>query len=62
LGKPYRIKVRSYWEHFGGTSWELHGGTHRQHDRNKEKKAKKSSLLPKNKKKTFITPLPLSSW
>jgi hypothetical protein len=27
LGKPYGIKVRCYWERFGGTLWEPHGNT-----------------------------------
>jgi hypothetical protein len=42
--KPYGIKVRCYWEHFGEPFANLMG-THRQHDGNKEKKQKKILVL-----------------
>jgi len=47
LGKPYGIKLRCYWERFGGTTWEIG-----EHDGNKGKKVKIPPLLLPKKKKT----------
>jgi hypothetical protein len=54
LGKPYRIKLRCYWEHFGqqrGNSGNLKG-TCWEHIGNKEEKQKKTSHHPTPKRKT----------
>jgi hypothetical protein len=43
--KPYAIKVRCYWERFGGTDWELTGNM-----RKKKKFPPLPPSLPKRKK------------